>query len=118
MNKLRFLLILFVGMLMLNACSKDDSRPWKDVNAESLTAQSNFDWNTTKNYQITITGSLSHIVKITSTNGAVYQKVFLVAGTACITHITLPAYEKSVQLVYNSKNIELTLTGPALTYSF
>ena len=118
MKAIRFLLVLFVGILILSSCSKDDSRPWNDANSENLVAQSNFDWNTTKTYQLTITVNQNHIVKITSAKGIVYQKVFLIAGNQCITTITLPAYEKSVHLVYNNKDIELALSGANLSYSF
>ena len=118
MKSIKLLTVLITGLLILNSCSKDDSRPWNSVNSETLVAQSNFDWNTTKTYQLTLTGSLSHIVKITSAKGIVYQKVFLSAGSQCLTTITLPSYEKSVHLVYNNKDIEIALSGTNLTYSF
>lgn len=118
MKLIKLLPVLLTGLLILNSCSKDDSRPWNDVNSETIVAQSNFDWNTTKTYQLTITGSLSHIVKITSAKGIVYQKIFLPAGSQFLTSFTLPSYEKNVHLVYNNKDIEIVLSSPNLTYSF
>lgn len=120
---IRFLMILLIGMLILNSCYKDDSRPWDEkqaipVNTDNLVAKSNFDWKTTKKYQITIKGKINHVVKITSSKGEVYQKVFLLAGIDCSTTIILPAYEKSIHLIYNDKDIVLQLSSSTLTYSF
>lgn len=123
MKVIKSLKLMLIGMLLLNSCYKDDSRPYDEKQAipasmENLAIQSTFDWKTTKKYKITIRGNVNNIVKITSESGVVYQKVFLVAGTDCVTIITLPAYEKNVHLVYNGQNVELILSSAPLTYTF
>jgi hypothetical protein len=121
----KFLMALLFGMLILNSCYKDDSRPWDEkqstsVKMENIITQPNFDWKTTKVYPITLYGNNltnNAVVKITSKNNVVYQKVFILAGTPSFTTIvTLPAYETVIHLVYNNQDIELSLSNP-LTYS-
>ncbi|MDP4290229.1 MAG: hypothetical protein Q8908_04030 [Bacteroidota bacterium] len=123
MKLVKSIIALLLVMLASNSCFKDDSRPYNERQSnttaiDNLSVSSNFDWKTTKKYQLTLKGNLSRVVKIASMEDTVYQKVFLKAGTDCVSTISIPATEDSIQLIYNNQKIKLLLSGSTLTYSF
>jgi len=116
----KYLLLLLVSMLIATSCQKSNTEPISPSSKtiEDLNVSATFDWNSTKDYQFTISGPLSRTVSITSTEGAVYQKGLIQPNTPFIVTVTLPSYIKKVRLVYVDQNVEYTLTGTTISYTF
>jgi len=117
MKKILFSLILFLSLV---SCRKDipldiDNSP---ETMEELQVPSSFDWKTTKDVQLTLTGNANGIVQVTSLNGVSYQKAFLSSNQAYIMKLTVPSYEKTVRLLFLGQQVTLELTANNLTYQF
>lgn len=116
----KYLLLLLVGMLMASSCQKSEIEPIipSSKTIEDLNISPSFNWSTTKDYQFTISGPSSRTVRITSVDGAIYQQGFIQPNSPFIATVTLPAYIKTVRLVYVNQNVEYTLTGTTINYTF
>jgi len=122
MKTLRFYLLLLVTVLLFNFCNKSESMPGSatpkvPTKIEDLSVKSTFDWKTAKAYTITLSAPSSRTVQIVSINGAVYYKAFLLANTLNTIDVSLPAYEKTVKVLFNGKTVDLSLTSSTLTLS-
>lgn len=111
-----FLVLLVAGLI---SCRKDISQvePENPSTGELKVSQT-FDWKTTKNYEITLTGNVNGLISVNNAQDIPYQKVYLVAFQPYVMKITLPAYETSVKLKFNGKEASLPLSGSALSYQF
>lgn len=117
--------ILFISLILITliftSCRKDDIAPPtknKPQNLNELQANSNFDWKTTKDYQFTLKGNNSGVVKIISESNDVYYIGFINANSATTIDITLPSFEKSVRLVYWGNDIKCQLNQKNINYTF
>lgn len=84
----------------------------------SLVVNDSFDWKSSMDVEVLLTGSADGVISINSTEGANYNRGMLHFGTEYKTKITLPTYVTEVQIVYMGKTelfqiinnkIELTL---------
>ncbi len=117
MKKIIFILILFVS---LASCKKDIPGPEDKLPStmEELQVPSNFNWKTSKDIELTVTGKADGIVSVTSTGGNIYQKAYLNANQAYTMRLTLPSYEKSIRIQFMGQQVTLELTSMTLTHQF
>ena len=112
-----------MSILLLYSCRKDNSGP-NSANPiipkkiEDLTVKASFDWKTTKQYKFTLTAKSSHSVVFVTPSGGVNRKYFLIANSPFTVTLSIPAYEKTIHLLFNGKDVELPLNGTDLTYVF
>lgn len=78
----------------------------------------NFDWKTTKNVEVTLTGSVNDVVKVKASNGDIYHKAFLLKGNTYVTRITMPTFENEVTLSYNGKNVSVPVDNNKIEHTF
>ena len=123
MKKLNLTLIMIIGIFILCSCRKEVVQPTANVankpqNMNELVASPTFDWKTTKDYQLTLSGSYNEVITIKSKSGVVFHKGFMKSSTSYILNITIPASEKSIHLIYHGQDIECTLNQKIISYSF
>lgn len=119
MNKI--VIILFSIALLFTACKRDDNNnpnPETQPSMENLDISDGFDWKTTNDYTLTITGNQSNMVDVSSKDNMSYQKAFLTANIPYTMKITVPSYADSIYLVYCGKKVGLELGGESLSYTF
>lgn len=116
------LMILLFSILMLStACKKNnttDPTPNSPSSMDDLEVTSSFDWKTTSDFQLTITGKGNSIVEVISNEGITYQNAFLTANVPYTMKLTVPSYEKSVHLKFMGQDISLELDSETLSYQF
>jgi hypothetical protein len=123
MKTLRLFSILLVSILIFYSCRKDSSVPPSSnpkipLKIEDLTVKSSFDWKTTVKNTFALTSKSSHSVVFTTPSGGVNRKFFLTADTPFTVSLSFPAYEKSIHLLFNGRDVELPLNGTVLSYVF
>jgi hypothetical protein len=119
-SKIKFsVLTLLVMLLGFTSCKKELSpvSP-EDITIQDLQISADFDWKTTRDIQLTLTGDTDGLVEVTNLEGVPYQKVFLTANETCIMKLTVPSYETSVKLKYLDQDIKLELTGNSISHQF
>jgi hypothetical protein len=57
-------------------------------------------------------------VVLVTPSGGVNRKYFLNSSTPFTISLPIPAYEKSVHILFNGKDVELNLNGTNLSYDF
>ncbi len=123
MNKLKTLVVMIIGVVILSSCRKEVVQPTATVatkpqNMNELVASPTFDWKTTKDYQLTLTGNYNEVVTIKSVSGVIFHKGFMKTGTSYKVSLTIPASEKSIHLIYHGKDIVYNLIQTVINYSF
>ncbi|HMM12056.1 MAG TPA: hypothetical protein PKE03_08185 [Bacteroidales bacterium] len=112
MKRIAFYLI--IASLAMTACRKDRFEPNAPKSMEDLQVPANFDWKTTKDYQMTFNATQGGLVQVTDGKNAVYQRAFLTAQESYVMKLTLPAFEKSVKVNFAGKETVVNLTGANL----
>ena len=116
------LLILLTSIILLStACKKntsDEQTPSTPLSMDELEINAGFDWKTTNDYQLTITGNGNSIIEVTSNDNISYQKAFLITNVPYTMKLTVPAYEKSVKLKFMGQEVSLELESETLNYKF
>jgi len=123
MKTLRLIITLSMSVLLLYSCRKDNSgpssaQPKVPLKIEDLTVKASFDWKTTIQYKFTLTAKSSHSVVFVTPSGSVNRKYFLTTDIPFTVSLTFPAYEKTIHLLFNGRDVELPLNGPVLSYDF
>lgn len=118
----KIILFFFVaGIVFATSCKKELTKPNDDPANQDLTkieVPATFDWKTTGDFQISLTGNTDGIVTISSASGIVYLKAFLKQDQPYTTKLTVPAYETSVELRFNGKVVAIALTSETISYQF
>lgn len=119
-NMKNAVLIAFVFFLLLvSACKKEEiAPPVEPANMKILKATTTFSWKTTTEVQLTLTGNTSGIVAITNEAGIAYCKANIIANTAYTMKLSVPAWEKSVTILFRGKTANLVLSSDAIDYTF
>jgi hypothetical protein len=123
MKTLRLFSILLFSMLLLYSCRKDSSvapssNPKIPLKIEDLTVKSTFDWKTTIQYKVTLTSKSNNTVVIVTPSGNVNRKYFLIGNSPFDVTLSVPAYQKTIHLLYNGHDVEMPLNSTNLSYSF
>jgi len=123
MKTIKVLLFLLVIVLFFNSCRKDNSGPSSGtpqgpVTIENLTVKSTFDWKTTVQYKFTLTSKSNNAVVIVSPSGSVNRKYFLIGNSPFGVSLSVPAYQKTIHLLFNGHDVELPLNSTNISYSF
>lgn len=117
------LFILFTALMafIFVSCRKDSNIPDEPKAPETMDAlqvPDSFNWKTTKDLTVTLTGFTSGIAEIMNNQNQAYLKVYLTADQAYTTKITLPAYETSVTLRFMGNSSQHVLNGNTLNHQF
>ena len=112
-----------MSILLLYSCRKDTSGPSSappkvPLKIEDLAVKSSFDWKTTKQYKFSLTSKSSHSVVFVTPSGGVNRKYFITADKPFTISLTFPAYESTIHLLFNGRDVELPLNGTVLSYDF
>ncbi|MEI6823432.1 MAG: hypothetical protein WCL51_15990 [Bacteroidota bacterium] len=123
MKNLRVILVVMIGVVILSSCRKEVVQPTATVatkpqNMNELVASPTFDWKTTKDYQITLSGNYNEVVTVKSASGVVFHKGFMKTATSYKISLTIPASEKTVHLFYHGQDIACPLNQAVINYSF
>jgi hypothetical protein len=123
MKTLRIITILSISILLLYSCRKDSSGPSSvtsqtPLTIENLTVKPTFDWKTTVQYKFTLTSKSNNVVVIVSPSGSVNRKYFLIGNSPFGVSLSVPAYQKTIHLLFNGHDVELSLNSPNISYSF
>lgn len=114
------ILFVFIIPIALGACKKDQyNEPEnKPQTTDEIKVPANFQWKTTKDIQLSITGKSNGLLEVLSSKGLPYLKIFLSSSQTSSFKITVPTYEKSVQLKYLGQTVDLELSSDQLSYQF
>ena len=124
MKKLTLLFIVII--FSLTACQKDwDQIVEEDQTNNEITSMSNmvvssdFNWKTTKDIDINITGiNKNEVIFIKSVEGDVYQKAFVKSGINYSTKITIPTYATEVNVMCKGVLTKIPISGNEINYKF
>lgn len=124
MKKLSVFLVLLIGFSFFWSCQKDNPMPSSSLpkvvpkTMDAMVVKSTFDWKTSIQYKFTLTAKSNHAVVFVSPSGGVNRKYFLIANSPFNVTLSIPAYEKTIHLLFNGRDVELPLSGPTLSYTF
>ena len=113
--------------LFLVSCNKDSSTITENSikSTKNLTAQSKFDWKTSKEITLTIIGmtninpNITNVLLVKSSNGdTVYYKDILVMLNDYTLKFSVPTIETKVILIYGSKTATIDLLSNTITYNY
>lgn len=110
---------LLIMLLGFSSCKKELSpvSP-EDITIQDIQVSADFDWKTTKDIQITVTGNDNGLLQVTNADDIPYQKVYLTGGQSYMMNLTLPGYETAVKLKFMGEEVTLELTSNNLNYQF
>jgi hypothetical protein len=116
------LIFLFSVTVVFSACKRniqeEEPTPTGPVTMDDLVVNSDFDWKTTVDYELSITSSANNIVEVVSMEGTVYQRAFISAGQTYVMKLTLPSYTEKVKVKFMGKEKEVELTSEIITCVF
>ena len=123
MNILKTLVVMIIGVVILSSCRKEVVQPTvtvatKPQNMNELVASPTFDWKTTKDYQITLTGNYNEVITVKSVSGVVFHKGFMKSNSSYKINITIPASEKTVHFLYHNQDVVCSLNQTIINYTF
>ncbi len=83
-----------------------------------LKVSSGFDWKTTSEVSLTLTGYANSTAEILNSNGDLIQKVFLKKNEPFTSRISLPKATKSLKLRFLGQTVEVEVSGANVSYIF
>jgi len=117
----RAILITIAGVLFgLSSCMKDVGDIQREVNSniEEMNVDTSFDWKTTRDVVLNLTGYTNGLVRVESTKGLVYQTASLLKYQPYEMKLNIPAHERSVMLVFGGKSVEVSVEGGEINHRF
>ncbi len=116
----KFAIMIFLGLIVLSSCKKnlDVDKQDTTLNLNTVNIPNDFNWKTTHEVQVIVTGFVNGLVEVASPNGATYQRAFIQQHKPYSMKITLPAYEKKIHLLYMGQNIEIQTGTENVNYTF
>lgn len=122
---------VYALLIALTSCKKDlisqlepaKVEPIAAVNGkvekmDDLKVPADFDWKTTQEFTLKLTGYANSMVEVTTLKGAPVEKFMVKTNEVYTTTITLPTNEKLVTLHYMGQEITLDLNKPVIEYVF
>jgi len=85
---------------------------------DQLKVASDFNWKTTKDVLLTLTGTTNSLVEVASANNTVYQRAYLSKNLTYTMKLSVPSYETSVHLLYMGKDVNVNLSSNNISYKF
>ncbi|MEJ5303673.1 MAG: hypothetical protein HPY80_07800 [Bacteroidales bacterium] len=117
-----YIWLLAAGLILIAAsCQKENDNPQPNPNPQSLNdlvVNSSFDWKTTHQVSLRLTGYANSTCTISHIDGTLIQKVFLKKNETFTVQLNLPDAEKKLRLEYMGQRIELEVTGSEVSYIF
>lgn len=127
-NMKKLLAIAFVTVVLGSSCKKDfleekyqSNVPVQTSNASKtsdLKVKENFDWKTTQETKLTLTGYANARVQILTVKGDVIETSNLETNMPYTTLISLPKTEKKIILSYMGQEIFVDLNQSNIQYAF
>jgi hypothetical protein len=116
--KLTFFSIVLI-LLGFSGCRKELSQgnP-EDKTIHDIQVSDGFDWKTTRDLQLTLTGNADGIIEVANDEGIAYQKAYLTSGTPLLMKLTVPAWEDQITLKFSGQEVILVLDSDLLSYQF
>lgn len=119
----KLILVFAVLAIVFTACRKEFKEKETEPEVVSktmddLSVGDNFDWKTTKDVSVLLNGSTRSAVFVNSIQGFTYHKGILFSGKEYSTKITVPAYVKKVELVYDGEKYEVLIENNKVEYTF
>lgn len=122
-QKLAFVL-LAVGLISLAGCKKDlemmepAPSPGMTTSMKDMKVNTDFDWKTTTAYQVAISSNAKAVLYIKSKEGTVYHKAMVNNGETYNTSITVPSYERELEILLAGQSRTVSLTNGGISVSF
>lgn len=113
------ILVVF-SVFTLFSCNKNfDTIPEiiEPITMNDLVIDSEFDWKTTQDIDISFSSSSNYVFYIESLEEDVYQKAFIKSKDVYVSKITLPVYITEVNLRYDGKIIKIPINDGEIIYS-
>jgi hypothetical protein len=121
-SKIGFVLAVAALTLFTISCKKEGPGPEPPnpvQNLNNISVSQDFDWKTSKDYQITLSSkSGGGLVSVGSAEGTVYQRAFLGRGKTYTMKFTVPASETGIRIIFLGQTVDMALSGHTLSYSF
>lgn len=117
----KMILIFAVLTVVFSSCRKDFTEQEEQARTKTmvdLTIADDFNWKTTKDIEVKLSGTETTLVLINSTEGTTYHKGMLTADVDYNTKITIPTYVKEVELAYDEQVYKLTIENNKIEYTF
>ena len=123
MKKLLFLILLVIS---LTSCQKNfDTVPDKPKTTRDLVVNPTFDWKTSKEITLNVTGmkginpEISNTLYVKSSVGdTVYFKDLLIMSNNYTLKFSVPSTETKVILIYGSKTTTIDLLSNTITFDY
>ncbi len=117
----RILLFLVVGAALgLSSCMKEEVSINREIeqSIDKISVSPSFDWKTTRDLTLNLTGYTRGLVEVESVKGVVYQSAYLLKYQPYEMKLTLPAYEKKVVLVFQDQRVEVSIESGVVNHRF
>ena len=111
---------------MISSCKKFETiTPDATPKMTELKVSNTFDWKTQKDITFNVIGlqgvdsKIANTMYIKSSNGEIiYFKDYLIMNQNYTLRFAVPSYEKTLIIVYGSKNSNVDITSNELTYDY
>jgi len=117
----KLILLFAVLAVLFSSCRKNipenEILP-EDKTMSELVVDDSFDWKTSMDIEVVLSGSTRNAIFINSTDGDNYHKGLLFPDTEYKTKITVPTYVTEVELLYDGQVHKLTLENKKIEYTF
>lgn len=112
--------MLFFAVLtvLLSSCKKNYNEILpSNKNMTDLVVSDDFNWKTSVDIEILITGSTNGVIRINSIDGANYHKGMVASDVEYKTKITIPTYVNKVQIIYSGKTEVVTIINNKIEFT-
>lgn len=125
MKKIVHLIIVSAMFITFSACNKPsiiDEGSQEQIEEtrtmDDLEVSADFDWKTTKDIQLKLSGEGSGVVYVNTVDGNNYHKALLNSQSDYVTKITVPSYVKELALSYNGQSNTVLIDNGLVEYNF
>lgn len=109
------MMCMYLLLLMPISCKKETDEDFTENNLNSVIVYRSFNWSTTKEYTLNLTGYANSLVQIESTDGITYAQSMLVKDSIVSVNLTVPSYFTKVNLTYMGKSYEVLLANKTIS---
>lgn len=122
---------VYALLIALTSCKKDlvsqlepdkveptTTQNGKVEKMDDLKVDAKFDWKTTQDITLKLTGYANSMLEVTTLSGKPVEKFMVKTNEVYTTNITLPTSEKVVTLHYMGQEINIDLNKPVIEYVF